>query len=253
MENSIIAWTNYTFNPWMGCIKVSPGCKNCYAETLTKNRMGLNVWGTAPRQRTSVAYWKQPLQWNKIAANGGPNKVFCASLADIFEDNDQLIPWRNQLWVLIMQTPNLEWQLLTKRPENIKRFSPDILPQNVWLGTSIENEEYAFRADILRGIKAKIRFISYEPALGPLASTINLNGIHWVIYGGESGKNFRKEDKQWARDMRAKCIEHNVAFFHKQSAAWRTEMGIELDGETIRNFPDEKYLSKIFLKELLSA
>ena len=236
MENSIIAWTNFTFNAWMGCMKVSPGCKNCYAETLTKNRMGLSVWGNHPRQRTSANYWKQPLKWNKTATPGA-NKVFCASLSDVFEDLEQLIPWRNDLWGLIAATPRLEWQLLTKRPENIKRFSPDKIPNNVWIGTSIENEEYVYRADILRSIDAKIRFISYEPALGPIAHKINLQGIHWMIYGGESGPNYRAEDKQWARDIEKKCRETNTAFFHKQSAAWRTEMGITLDGRTVREFP----------------
>jgi len=172
-----------------------------------------------------------------MAARGGPNKVFCASLADVFEDNEQLIPWRNDLWALIVATPNLEWQLLTKRPENVLRFSPDRIPRNVWMGTSIENEQYAFRADILRKVDAEIRFISYEPALGPLAHAIGLSEIHWLIYGGESGPNYRKEDKQWARDIERKCRESGTAFFHKQSAAWRTELGIELDGRVVREFP----------------
>jgi protein gp37 len=108
---------------------------------------------------------------------------------------------------------------------------------NVWLGVSIENADYAHRADILRQIPAKVRFISYEPALGPLADSINLDGIHWVIYGGESGKGYRKEDKQWARDMRDKCKREGVAFFHKQSSGFRNETGIELDGEIIHEFP----------------
>lgn len=238
MENSIIAWTNFTFNPWMGCTKVSPGCKNCYAETLTKNRMGISVFGNnAHRQRTSENYWKQPIKWNKQARNGGGNKVFCASLADVFEDNEEVIQWRNELWALIAATPNLQWQLLTKRPENIKPFSPDRIPRNVWIGTSIENEHYVFRADILREIDAKVRFISYEPAIGPIAHKINLRGIHWLIYGGESGPGHRQEDKQWARDVEEKCKETGTAFFHKQSAAFRTEMGIELDGRIIREFP----------------
>lgn len=238
-ENTLISWTDYTFNPWMGCTKVSPGCKHCYAETITKNRMGLTLWGpTAARQRTSTNYWKQPRKWNREANDRKETKrVFCASLADIFEDNEQLIAWRNDLWGLITQTPRLEWQLLTKRPENIQRFSPDHIPPNVWIGTSIESAEYVFRADILRKIQARIRFISYEPALGPLATAIDLTDIHWLIYGGESGPHFRPEDKQWARDIKAKCEREEVAFFHKQSSAYRTEVGQELDGEIIHQFP----------------
>ena len=178
MENSKIAWTHNTFNPWMGCTKVSTGCKNCYAETLTKNRMGINVWGiNAKRQRTSIQNWKKPLKWNKEAKQNSKNLVFCASLSDIFEDNDQLIEWRYDLFQLIRQTPNLEWQILTKRPENINRLLPFELPSNVWLGTSIENDKVIERAEILKSTNAKIKFISYEPAIGPIAHCINLIGI----------------------------------------------------------------------------
>lgn len=221
----------------MGCVKVSQGCKNCYAETLTKNRMGLSLWGPgSARQRTSKQNWAKPVKWNREAPVTGHNLVFCASLADIFEDNDQLISWRKDLFDLIEQTPNLEWQVLTKRPDNINRLMDRPMPENVWIGTSIENMDVAHRADHLRKVEAKVRFISYEPALGPL-NDLNIDGIHWIIYGGESGPGYRPEDKQWARDMKAKCEANNTAFFHKQSASYRTEMGIHLDGEIVRHFP----------------
>jgi protein gp37 len=241
-EETRIAWTDATLNPWMGCEKVSAGCANCYAETLTTNRMGLSVWGrNGRRQRTSPQNWKKPLKWNRDAERAGHSlRVFCASLCDVFEDHPQANAWRPDLWDLIRRTPNLDWQLLTKRPERIE----DNLPPDwgagwphVWLGTSIEDERVIARADHLRSIPAVVHFVSYEPALGPLAHALDLSGLQWVIYGGESGPGFRAEDKQWARDIRSACALADVAFFHKQSAAIRTEMGIELDGEIARAWP----------------
>ena len=229
----------------MGCSKVSDGCKNCYAENLTKNRMGLSLWGmTAQRQRTSEANWRKPIQWNQAAKETGRNLVFCASLADIFEDNKQLIQWRYDLFKLIKQTPNLEWQILTKRPENINKLLPCELPSNVWLGTSIENEKVTYRAETLKTTIAKIKFISYEPALGPIAHAIYLKGIDWLIYGGESGNRYRPENKQWARDIMALCRKTGTAFFHKQSAGYKTELGIELDGKLIREYPDYQIIKQ---------
>lgn len=240
-EKSIIAWTENTFNPWMGCVKVSPGCANCYAETLTKNRMGIHVWGkNSVRQVTSASNWKKPVAWNKeAAARGSQMRVFCASLCDVFEDHPTANANRPRLFDLIRATPHLDWQLLTKRPERIRDNLPADWGQgwhNVWLGTSIENNAYVGRADILRAIPATVRFISYEPAIGPLTD-IDLSGIDWLIYGGESGSGWRPEDKQWARDVKAKCEEYRTAFFHKQSAGYRTELGIELDGKIVRNYP----------------
>lgn len=241
-DETIIAWTDHTFNPWMGCEKISEGCRHCYAEALTKNRMGLTLWGPGGRRQvTSRENWKNPLKWNQQASEEGrPHKVFCASLCDVFEDHPTAADTRPRLWDLIRQTPNLMWQILTKRPHRIAECLPadwDAGYPNVWLGTSIEDNRVAARADCLRAIPAPVRFISYEPALGPL-DQLNLAGIQWVIYGGESGPGFRAEDKQWARDMRARCAVAGIAFFHKQSSGWRTELGIELDGEIIRQYPD---------------
>ena len=244
-EKSIIAWTHNTFNPWMGCVKVSDGCKNCYAETLTKNRMGLSLWGkNGRRQVTTDANWKKPLQWNKEAEkNGERTRVFCASLCDVFEDHPTANATRPRLWELIRKCQWLDWQLLTKRPERIEANLPADWGNgwgNVWLGTSIEDMRVAYRADILRKIPATVKFISYEPALGPL-NDLDLTGLDWVLYGGESGSGYRHEDKQWARDMKAKCEAIGTcAFFHKQSAAYRTEIGIELDGEIVRNYPSRR-------------
>lgn len=240
-DKTLIAWTDRTFNPWLGCTKVSAGCDHCYAETLARNRMGLSIWGPgANRNVTSANYWKQPLRWNAEAERAGQRlRVFCGSMCDWAEKHPVADATRPRLWDLIRRTPWLDWLLLTKRPGRIPRCLPPDWGEgwpNVWLGTSIENMDVAYRADHLRAVPAAIRFVSYEPALGPL-DDLDLTGLHWVIYGGESGPGYRQHDVQWARTMRAKCDAAGVAFFYKQSAAPRTEMGIELDGEVVRAWP----------------
>lgn len=240
-EETVIAWTDHTWNPWMGCTKVSAGCTNCYAERLTHDRMGLSLWGHgARRQVTSKENWKKPLSWNRAAERSGERHlVFCASLCDVFEDHPVANETRPRVFNMIRATPWLDWQLLTKRPERIAANLPadwrDGWP-NVWLGTSIEDMRVAARADHLRTIPASVRFVSYEPALGPL-DDLNLDGIDWMIYGGESGPGFRPHDLAWPRRMRERCAELGVAFFFKQSSAPRTEMGTTLDGETVRKYP----------------
>lgn len=252
-ENSIIAWCTHTFNPWIGCMKVSEGCAHCYAETLVTGRMGKpGLWGPLTagkhRERTSAANWQKPRRWNREAEKGGAaTRVFCASLADVFEDHPDANAARPDLFRLIRETPYLWWQLLTKRPENLERFLPDdwgIGYPNVWLGTSIENMKVAERRRILAGIPAVVRFISYEPALGPL-DELPLDGIDWVIYGGESGPGYRAHDLSWPRAMKAKCEATGTAFFYKQSAAPRTEMGIQLDGEIVRKYPVPRSAQRI--------
>lgn len=241
-ENSKISWTHHSFNPWLGCTKVSDGCKHCYAEALVTNRMGLPLWGpNAKRKRTSMANWRGPEKWDKEAAAAGERRrVFCASLADVFEDHPDVSAAREDLWSLIGITPHLDWLILTKRPENIERFLPEdweYAPyENVWLGTSIESIAVERRADWLRGIPAAVRFISYEPALGPL-DRLNLAGIDWVIYGGESGVGFRTDNQAWARTMRDKCKTYGVSFFYKQTAGRWPATEPTLDGEKIEEYP----------------
>lgn len=253
-ESTIIAWTDHTFNAWMGCHKVSEGCRNCYAATLTKNRMGLDLWGKNARRQETKSPWKHVKKWQEDAASGqegllqnGKHLVFVGSLMDWAEDRDDLLPIRERLWQTVRECPDLWFQFLTKRPENIERFLPSDWGdgyENVWLGTSVEDMRVAKRADHLRHIPAVVRFISYEPALGPL-NDLDITGIDWVIYGGESGSGYRAEDKQWARDMYAKCEASDVAFFHKQSAAYRTEIGIELDGQIVRKFPTPRLMATV--------
>lgn len=242
-ESTIIAWTDHTFNAWMGCTKVSEGCRNCYAATLTKNRMGLDLWGNQSPRQVTKAPWGNVRKWDRDNSPGvmvdGPKLCFTGSLMDWAEDRDDLIEPRRRMWELIRDCQNLHFQMLTKRPENIARFLPNDWGsgyENVWLGTTIEDMRVAWRADHLRTIPAVVRFISYEPAIGPLHE-IDLSGIDWVIQGGESGSGYRPMPIEWARDMRAHCLASDVAYFFKQSAAYRTEMGIELDGEIVRAFP----------------
>jgi len=240
-DTTAIAWTDHTFNPWMGCTKVSQGCKHCYAETLTKNRMGIEVFGAEGlRRRTSRQVWARPTTWNREAqAVRIPARVFCASLADVFEDAPGPNEWRDDVFKIIRATPWLDYQLLTKRPENFDRMLPDDWGEgwpNVWLGTSIEDNEVAERSCQLIAAPAIVHFISYEPAIGPF-DQVPLLDIEWLIVGGESGPGYRPMNLDWVREVRDRCDEDGVAFFFKQSAAPRTEMGIDALGEVVRNYP----------------
>lgn len=251
MKDTIIAWTDHTFNAWMGCKKISEGCRNCYAATLTKNRMGLDLWGAKKRRQITVTPWKNVMKWQREAkAEGIYRKVFVGSLMDWAEDRDDLLEPRDRLWDIIRKCDHLVFQLLTKRPQNIGKFLPsnwgDGYP-NVWLGTTIEDNRVADRAGWLVSNPAAIHFVSYEPAIGPL-DELDLTHIEWVIYGGESGPGYRLENKQWARDMHKRCLEAGVAFFHKQSAGHRTELGIELDGKIVREYPKFELCQSQMLK-----
>jgi protein gp37 len=227
MAETTIQWTDYTFNPWVGCQRVSPGCQKCYAETYDK-RVGGGVdpadgvkklrWGpTAPRVKTKT--WKEPLKWNRAAAAAGVRRrVFCASLADVFEDRPELAPWRTELFALIDATPHLDWLLLTKRPENIKRMLPmrKTPAPNLWLGATLEDKRYD-RVVHLREVPAVVHFLSCEPLLEHVSP--NLDGISWVIIGGESGGGARPFNVAWARSLIRRCREAGVAPFVKQLGA----------------------------------
>jgi protein gp37 len=223
-KNSRIEWTDHTFNPWWGCVKVSPACKHCYAEGLAK-RFGKQVWGKGSERRfLSDANWAQPLAWNAAATGAGKRaRVFCASMADVFEDRRDLDGERDKLWALIEATPWLDWLLLTKRPEAISQLAPwdQHWPDNVWLGVTVEDQKRALqRLPILCEIPAKVRFISAEPLLGPLSLELWLNRLDWVIAGGESGHNSRPTDPRWFNDLLAQCQSYNVAFHFKQWGDW---------------------------------
>jgi protein gp37 len=259
-----ITWTDHTFNPWVGCTKVSAGCTHCYAESLMDKRLGKVQWGPqGVRVRTSPDNWKQPLKWNRKAEKADVRrKVFCASLADVFEDHLSIdSQWRTDLFYLIHETPSLDWLLLTKRIENVLGMVPglwleDGFPRNVWIGTTVEDQSAADkRIPELIKIPAKVRFLSVEPMIGPvdiykqtgyndeLFARYGKNPISWVICGGESGAGARPMAEKWARDLRDDCLLTNVPFFFKQWGSVGGDQTLHhggdfLDGHQYHEFPE---------------
>lgn len=241
-ETTKIEWCDHTFNPWMGCMKISPACDNCYAETLMDTRYGKVKWGSGEsRIRTSAQNWRKPLQWNRKAAAAGTRPfVFCASLADIF-DNEVDEAWRGELFQLISRTPHLVWLLLTKRIGNVLRmvdrtiWEPG-LPTNVAIGATMANQqEYERDARKLLAVKRALNpaftFGSFEPLLGPIM--LDSRAPDWIIVGGESGRNARPMDLNWARDLRAQSSELRRVFNFKQVGGHgRDNGGHLLDGRT---------------------
>jgi protein gp37 len=248
-ENSKIEWCDHTFNPWIGCQRVSPGCDHCYAEHLADHRFGWVEWGPhGQRKRTSEAYWKQPYRWAKAPRQSGMRaRVFCASLADVF-DNKAPDGSRDDLFRLIRETPKLDWLLLTKRPQKIARMLPADWGNgypNVWLGITAEDEEfYRMRWPILSRIPAAVRFVSYEPAIAPLGP-VDIDKADclpdWIICGGESGPGARRMKPAWVRAVRDECADLDIAFFMKQIGSnhdsWPTN--IRGKGDDMDDWPEQ--------------
>jgi protein gp37 len=273
-EQTGIEWCDSTFNPWIGCTKVGPGCDHCYAEQRMDTRLKKVNWGAGqPRKRTSAANWRLPIKWNSapfyecpdcgmrgdaktmgddpkeckhLNAYPARRRVFCASLADVF-DNEVDPQWRHDLFALIQATPNMDWLILTKRIGNVNklvdRSAFDACP-NIWLGATIVNQEEADR-DIpkLLDTPASVRFLSMEPLLGPVDLTKIGNGImtmnvlatlqgeyaglpqgksqvDWVIVGGESGQGARPMHTDWVRSLRDQCAAAGVPYLFKQWGEW---------------------------------
>jgi protein gp37 len=259
-ERTGIAWTDHTFNPWWGCFKVSPGCANCYAETLS-SRYGQDVWGpakTTQRRTFRPKHWQAPVKWNAAAeATQTRRRVFSGSMCDVFEDHPGVTAERWDLWRLIRSTPWLDWQLLTKRPENIEGMLPDDWGQgyaNVWLGTSVEDQQRADeRIPHLLTVPARIHFLSCEPLLGDLDLRGYLmmrgagatTGIDWIIIGGESGPKFRMMEPHWLANIvhEARQYSPDAAVFVKQDSAFRNEQrGRIPDSLWIREFPEPRLM-----------
>lgn len=232
-KNSKIEWTHHTFNPWWGCTRVSEACKHCYAEAWSK-RVGKKVWGPkAPRRFFGDTHWNGPRKWNAEAgASGERARVFCASMADVFEARKDLDEARERLWTLIEETPFLDWLLLTKRPERILRAVrwKDEWPANVWIGTTVEDQESAEkRLPHLALVPAAVRFISAEPLLTDLEISKWLgSSVNWVITGGESGPHARPSSPSWFRGLLIQCMQANVPFHFKQWGDWAPGQGINL-------------------------
>jgi protein gp37 len=230
-KDSRIEWTHHTFNPWWGCVKVSAACDHCYAEAWAR-RLGTDVWGPHSERRFfGDAHWKQPVRWNLEAkASGERRRVFCASMADVFENRKDLIPHRLRLLELIGQTPHLDWLLLTKRIHLVRKQLPKgyEFPANVWLGATVEDSKSAGkRLDYLLDFQTpSVRFVSCEPLLGALDLRQYLvkgtkgTRIDWVIAGGESGPGARPMEPQWPEQLRHQCVQARVPFHFKQWGHW---------------------------------
>lgn len=280
-KDSAISWTHHTFNPWWGCVEVSPACDNCYARELAVNRWGFEVWGKdAPRRFFTQKHWNEPIKWDKAAEQAGErHRVFCASMADVFENRRDLDVWREKLYALIENTPNLDWMLLTKREKAIRKLLPKAWIQspraNVWLGVTAENQRRANeRIPVLLDIPAVVHWISAEPLLGAIDFSPWIKGyehdvthdrldapdgaivggeervgnvwhrrkgIDWVIVGGESGDSPRRMDPAWANDIREQCERGNVAYHFKQKGRLlAAELGCkDREGKDLSEWPAE--------------
>lgn len=252
-DNTKIEWADHTFNPWVGCAKVSPACTNCYAESWARRTGSPELW-RGERRRTSAANWLKPLKWNRETPGA---RVFCSSLADVFEHHEgqqgrDMAKWRLELFELIHNTPRLTWMLLTKRPDKAASFFRlhGGVPTNVWVGSTVEDQQRADeRIPYLLQVPAPVRFLSCEPLLGPVdltriprdydAERMDFdalggrwharNGfdpgwteerIQWVIAGGESGPRARPSHPDWFRSLRDQCARVGVPFHFKQWGEW---------------------------------
>jgi protein gp37 len=229
MQNTKIEWADATFNPWWGCTKVSPACDHCYAATFAgrKTKTKDELWGKdAARLISSDDYWAVPLRWNdKAGKTGIRTKVFCGSMCDVMERRSDLNAPRQRLYKLIEATPNLDWLLLTKRPQEYSKFLPEAWiakPRpNVWLMTTCESQEHVWRIEALVKVPAVVHGVSVEPMLSKVVlpnSFLKLGSAAWVIAGGESGNRttLRPTPIEWFRDLRDQCQRAHVAFFFKQ-------------------------------------
>ncbi len=238
--NSSIEWTEATWNPVTGCSKISPGCKHCYAERMAKR---LQAMGSA-RYRNGFDVTLQadaldlPLTWKT------PKLIFVNSMSDLFHDQ---VPesFIAEVFGVMNRASWHTFQVLTKRADRLLELSSRLAwPRNVWMGVSVENERYVGRIAKLIKVPAAVRFLSLEPLLGPL-SNLPLNGINWVIVGGESGPRARPMEQEWVRSIRSQCYATKVPFFFKQWGGTRKrKTGRQLDGRTYDAMPVQKIATK---------
>ncbi|RJS59183.1 phage Gp37/Gp68 family protein [Bacillus sp. PK3_68] len=231
--NSSIEWTEATWNPVTGCTKVSEGCKHCYAERMAKrlHAMGNPRYIDGFNVTLHPDLIDAPRKWVK------PRKIFVNSMSDLFH-KDIPLEFIQRVFLTMNETPQHSYQVLTKRPERAAELASYLtFTPNIWLGTSVENQRVIERIDYLKQIPAHIRFLSCEPLLGPLY--LELEGIHWVIVGGESGPGARPMEADWALSIRDQCQEQNVAFFFKQwGGVQKHRHGRVLDGQTYDEYPE---------------
>ncbi|MCH7904204.1 MAG: phage Gp37/Gp68 family protein [Armatimonadetes bacterium] len=232
-STSSIEWTNMTWNPVTGCTKVSQGCKHCYAERMAKRlkAMGTERYKNGFKLTLHPDLIELPKQWKK------PRLIFVNSMSDLFHENIPL-EFIEQIFTTIKECPQHTFQVLTKRSERLSQVAGELeWPENLWMGVSIEDDRVIQRVHDLRTVPAAVRFLSCEPLIGPL-DDLPLDGIHWVIVGGESGPKARPMDGDWARSIRAQCYDANVKFFFKQWGGVRKHVtGRELDGKFYDDMP----------------
>jgi protein gp37 len=232
LEREEVEITHHTWNPWRGCTKISPGCKNCY---MFRDQAR---YGRDPAEVVRTKTWGEPLRWQRKAeAAGRTELVFTCSWSDWFhEDADA---WREEAWAVVRRCPNLVFQVLTKRPERITEHLPADWGDgysNVWLGVSVERNDYCWRADVLRAVPARTRWVCAEPLLGPVPD-LDLDGIHWLVVGGESGPDRRPMDLAWVRELRDKCGAARVPFYFKQANGLYPGRDAVLDGRRHAEMP----------------
>jgi protein gp37 len=235
-DRSAIEWTEATWNPVTGCDKVSPGCAHCYAETFAERWRGIS--GHPYEQGFSLRLWpqriQQPLRWKR------PRLIFVNSMSDLFHER---IPeeYLFEIFDVMGAASQHTFQILTKRENRLAELAPRLTwHPNVWIGVSIENRRFVHRADVLREIDAAVRFVSAEPLLGPLEG-LKLEGIDWLIAGGESGPRHRRCDIEWVRMLRGQCADERTAFFFKQWGGRTSRTGGRLlDGKTHDAWPTPK-------------
>ncbi|NDC79391.1 MAG: phage Gp37/Gp68 family protein [Chitinophagia bacterium] len=234
--NSSIEWTDTTWNPLTGCTKISPGCKHCYAERMARRlkAMGQPNYANGFKLTLHEDMLDQPLSWRK------PRTVFVNSMSDLFH-RDVPTEFIQRVFSVMRRASQHRFQVLTKRSKRVADLSGEIdWPENVWMGVSVENADYAFRIDHLRQTGAAVKFLSVEPLLGPLPD-LNLTGIDWVIVGGESGPGARTMNSEWVMDIRDQCVAAEVPFFFKQwGGVNKSRTGRELEGRTWDEMPDTK-------------
>lgn len=251
MKSTKIEWTEKVWNPSIGCDKVSAGCKFCYAEVFAKRLQAMNMKDYKDGFKFNILPHRleEPLRIKK------PTKFFVNSMSDLFHE-EMPFEYLDMIFDVIKKTPQHIYQILTKREKiMLEYFSTHTVPENVWLGVSVENATFKKRIDFLRKIKAAIRFISIEPLIGSVGK-LNLSGIHWAIVGGESGRRARPIKKEWVEEIFHQCKEQNVAFFFKQWGTWgadeikrnKKENGREFKGKEWNEYPSQLQNRQGYLK-----
>lgn len=241
MKTTKIEWTEATWNPSIGCSKVTDGCKNCYAQVMAKRLQAMGAAG----YEDGFAFKTLPERLCQPVSVKKPTKFFVNSMSDLFHE-EMPVKYLDKVFETITATPQHHYQILTKREQALKRyFSKKTAPANVWLGVTVEHSQTKRRIDVLRNIEASVRFISIEPLIGDVGK-LDLTGIHWVIVGGESGVSARPMKPEWAVNIQQQCAEQKVAFFFKQWGTWgedgvkrsKKQNGSILSGKEWKEEPD---------------